>query len=137
MNTASSQTLAAPRSSSSSKGVSIAYWIFTGLIALSMTASALGYLTQPMFAQAFAHLGFPQYLRVELGIGKLLGVVALLAPVPARIREWAYAGFGITLISAFIAHTVVDGPAKAAPPLVLFGVLALSYATWTRRTARD
>ncbi len=35
----------------------------------------------------------------------------MLAPVPARLKEWAYAGFAITLASALIAHlSVGDGP---------------------------
>ena len=44
-------------------------------------------------------------------MGEALGVVLLLAPVPARLKEWAYAGFAITLGSALIAHlSVGDGP---------------------------
>ncbi len=41
----------------------------------------------------FTHLGFPAYFRVELSWAKLFGVVLLLAPVPGRLKEWAYAGF--------------------------------------------
>ena len=39
------------------------------------------------------------------------GVAALLVPmVPARLKEWTYAGFAITLVSALIAHFAVgDG----------------------------
>ena len=67
-------------------------------------------------AEAFTHLGFPAYFRVELSWAKLLGVVLLLAPVPARLKEWAYAGFAINLGSALIAHlSVGDGP-EAEPP---------------------
>ena len=51
----------------------------------------------PQVAEMFTHLGFPDYFRVELSWAKLLGVVMLLAPVPARLKEWAYAGFAITL----------------------------------------
>lgn len=36
-----------------------------------------------------------QFFRVELSWAKLLGVVLMLAPVPARLKEWAYAGFAI------------------------------------------
>ena len=79
-------------------------------------------------AEAFAHLGFPDYFRVELALAKLFGVVLLLAPVPARLKEWAYAGFAITLVSALIAHLAVgDGPEAwgfAAGTGVLWG---LSY----------
>ena len=76
-------------------------------------------------AEAFTHLGFPAYFRVELSWAKLLGVVLLLAPVPARLKEWAYAGFAINLGSAIIAHLAVgDGPEAwgwAAATGVLWG----------------
>jgi hypothetical protein len=84
-------------------------------------------------AEAFTHLGFPGYFRVELSCAKLLGVVLLLAPLPARLKEWAYAGFAINLSSALIAHlSVGDGPAAwgwAAATSVLWG---LSYFFWRR-----
>ncbi len=115
-----------------SRGAAIAYWVSTFLFAAMMAMSATMYLTQPTMAAAFAHLGFPPYFRVELGVAKLLGVVALLAPVPARVTEWAYAGFGITLVSAVVAHSTVDGPAKAAAPLVAFALLAVSYVARLR-----
>ena len=70
---------------------------------------------------------------MELSWAKLLGVVLLLAPVPARLKEWAYAGFAITLGSALIAHlSVGDGPEAwgfAAATSVLWG---LSYFFWRR-----
>ena len=66
-------------------------------------------------------------------MAKLLGVVLLLAPVPARLKEWAYAGFAITLASALIAHfSVGDGP-EAWGWAAATGVLwALSYFFWRR-----
>lgn len=103
------------------------YWGTTVLFAALMAFSAFAYLTAPQMAQAFTHLGFPSYFRVELAVAKFLGALALLAPVPARLKEWAYAGFGITLVSAFISHTAVDGVNTAVMPLVFLGVLAASY----------
>jgi hypothetical protein len=65
---------------------------------------------------------------VELSWAKLLGVVLMLAPVPARLKEWAYAGFATNLASALSAHlSVGDGPEVwgwAAATGVLWG---LSY----------
>ena len=82
---------------------------------------------------AFTHLGFPDYFRLELSWAKLLGVVdLLLAPVPVRLKEWAYAGFAITLGSALIAHlSVGDGPEAwgfAAGTGVLWGLSVLLLA---------
>ena len=93
-------------------------------------------LVQLDVAEAFTHLGFPAYFRVELACAKLLGVVLLLAPVPARLKEWAYAGFAINLASALIAHlSVGDGP-EAWGFAVGTGVLwGLSYVSWRRLPA--
>jgi hypothetical protein len=118
-----------------SKAVMTAYWIATGLFCLQIGFTAYAQLRLPQVAEAFAHLGFPDYFRVELSWAKFLGIVALLSPVPARLKEWAYAGFAITLVSALIAHFAVgDGPEAwgfAAGTSVLW---ALSYFLW-RRTA--
>src|SRR5437764_12385628 len=93
------------------KAVTIAYWIVTGLFCLQMSFTAYAQLTLPDVAQAFTHLGFPAYFRVELSWAKLFGVMLLLAPAPPRLKEWAYAGFAINLGSALIAHlSLGDGP---------------------------
>ena len=110
------------------KARTIVYWIVTALFCLQMGFTAYAQLRLPQVAEMFTHLGFPAYFRVELSWAKLLGVVLLLAPVPARLKEWAYAGFAITLASALIAHfSVGDGPEVwgwAAATAVLWG---LSY----------
>lgn len=104
----------------------IVYWIVTALFCLQMTFTAYAQLRLPQVAEAFTHLGFPAYFRVELSWAKLLGVVLMLAPVPVRFKEWAYAGFAINLASALIAHLAVgDGPQAwgwAVASGVLWGV---------------
>ncbi len=110
-----------------------AFWIATALFCLQMSFTAYAQLRLPQVAEAFAHLGFPDWFRVELSVAKLLGMVLLLAPVPARLREWAYAGFAIDLGSAVIAHLAAgDGPQAwgwAAGTGVLW---ASSYLAWRR-----
>ena len=60
--------------------------------------------------EGIRHLGYPDYFRIELVIFKVIGALVLILPMaPARLKEWAYAGFGITMISAFISHWTVDG----------------------------
>src|SRR6478735_4851947 len=94
-----------------SKGMVIGFWVATALFCLQICFTAYAQLSLPQVAEAFTHLGFPAYFRVELSWAKFLGVALLLAPVPARVKEWAYAGFAITLVSALIAHfSVGDGP---------------------------
>jgi hypothetical protein len=119
-----------------SRTLPIFFWVATALFCLQMGFTAYAELQLPQVAQAFAHLGFPAYFRVELSWAKLLGIVLLLAPVPSRLKEWAYAGFAIDLASAVIAHLAVgDGPAAwgwAAGTAVLWG---LSYFFWLRLEA--
>jgi len=119
------------------KANTIVYWTVTALFCLQMSFTAYAQLRLPQVAEAFTHLGFPAYFRVELSWAKLLGVVLLLAPVPARLKEWAYAGFAINLASALIAHfSVGDGPEAwgfAAGSGVLWG---LSYFLWRTRQSQ-
>src|SRR6201990_464462 len=93
------------------KGLIAGFWISTVLFALQMGFTAYAQLRLPQVAEAFAHLGFPAYFRVELSWAKFAGLAVLLLPMAsARIKEWAYAGFAITLISALIAHLAMgDG----------------------------
>jgi hypothetical protein len=107
----------------------IIYWLSTALFSVMMLFSAYSYFTKPELAAAFTHLGFPAYFRVELGTAKFLGAIALIIPqVPMRIKEWAYAGFGITFISAAIAHISRGDPAAvAAMPLIFLVVMVISY----------
>lgn len=113
------------------KRLVIAFWTVTALFCLQIGFTAYAQLVLPQVAEAFTRLGFPGYFRVELAIAKFLGIVVLLAPVPARVKEWAYAGFAITLVSALIAHFAVgdhvDAWGWAAGTSVLW---AASYISW-------
>ncbi|MFC5272351.1 DoxX family protein [Adhaeribacter terreus] len=116
------------------KVLKITYWATTAVFSLMMAFSAFAYVTQPEMKQGFAHLGFPDYFRVELAVAKLLGAVILLAPVATRFKEWAYAGFGIVVISAFIAHTAAGDPLSARiGPLVALALLLTSYFTYHKK----
>ena len=119
-----------------SKGTVVGFWIATALFCLQIGFTAYAQLRLPQVAEMFTHLGFPPYFRVELSWAKFLGVVLLLAPVPARLKEWAYAGFAITLGSALIAHLALGDEVKAWGWAAGTGVLwALSYFYWRRLQA--
>jgi DoxX-like family len=115
----------------------IAYWLITAIFCLQMSFTAYAQLSLPQVAAAFTHLGFPDYFRVDLAWAKFLGVALLFAPVPARLKEWVYAGFAFILVAALVAHlSVGDGP-QAWGWTVGTGVLwGLSYVLWRRQAAR-
>ncbi len=106
----------------------IIYWVATGIIALLMVFSAYNYLTNPQMAEGFKHLGFSNYFRVKLAVAKIFGALVLIIPaIPVRLKEWAYAGFGITFISASIAHASSgDAAAMAITPIVFLIILIIS-----------
>jgi hypothetical protein len=115
------------------KTTKIVYWIVTNIVALMNAMAGVMYFANPMVAEGFKQLGFPDYFRMELGAAKLIGALVLILPmVPSRIKEWAYAGFGITFISAFIAHSAVEGPAKAMGPLISLVLLVVSYVYFSK-----
>jgi len=116
------------------KARTIVYWIVTALFCLQMSFTAYAQLRLPQVAEAFTRLGFPAYFRVELSWAKLAGVAALLVPmVPARVKEWAYAGFAITLVSAVIPHLAIGEGVEAWGWAAATGILwALSYFFWRR-----
>ena len=116
------------------------YWTSTLIVCAVMIFSAVNFnLEHPIgpMKDAFHHLGLPDYFRIELTVAKVLGVLALLLPhVPAKVREFAYFGFAITLVSASIAHlSSGDSAMFVLDPLVFLAVLGVSYASACRRGA--
>jgi DoxX-like family len=114
------------------KRAQVIYWTATAIVCGVMVFSAINFNLQnpvgPMKG-AFTHLGFPDYFRIELTVAKALGVFALLMPgVPTKVREFAYAGFAITLISASTAHSSSgDSFPFIIDPLLFLGALIVSY----------
>lgn len=110
------------------KSLKVIYWITTGAVGILMLFSAYSYVGNPEMKQAFKHLGFPSYFRVELAIAKSVGAILLLVPIKNRIKEWVYAGFAFTFVSAFLAHISVGDPiAVWMAPVVFLGLLLISY----------
>src|SRR5437899_6914058 len=107
----------------------IAYWATT-IIAAAMLLSAVTYLTGSAQVVAFVnHLGYPQHLRLILGVAKPAAAIVLLLPGLPLLKEWAYAGVAFAWLMASVAHWQAgDGP-RAFAPLVLLALLILSYLT--------
>jgi hypothetical protein len=112
----------------------IVYWVCTTVIFLF--DAVLPALTShlPLAVDSIRHLGYPDYFRVQLTIFKVSGGVLLILPkVPARLKEWAYVGFGINFISASVAHAAVDGFGfDMIMPLIILAILAGSYVSYHR-----
>mgnify|MGYP006276778587 FL=1 len=114
------------------------YWGTTSLLALLMLASGVMYFTAESIAANFERLGFPAYFRMELGLAKIVGAIALLAPLPRAVKEWTYAGFTISFVSAIVAHTASGDPLSAlVPPAIALVVLATSYISYRKYIVDD
>jgi DoxX-like protein len=101
----------------------------TALFAAAMSLSGVLYLVGPRpLMEALHELGYPSYFLKLLGVAKLLGAVTLFAPRRARIREWAYAGFGFDLSFAIASHLAVGHARDVLPPLLALVLLGASYA---------
>jgi hypothetical protein len=84
---------------------SIAYWTATVFVSCVIGISGILAITHAgLMMKALSHLGYPRYFSNLLGIGKLAGVFVLLAPGMPRLKEWAYVGCGITILSASYSH---------------------------------
>ncbi|WP_437912731.1 DoxX family protein [Sorangium sp. So ce302] len=105
------------------------YWATTGLIAALMLWSSYNFAFNEEQRDAFRHLGLPDWFRVELTVAKGLGALALLIPVvPSKVKDFAYFGFGLTFVSADIAHlSSGDSRWLILPHWTFFGILVVSY----------
>lgn len=111
----------------------IIYWIFTSLIVILESVIPALTFDSELAKEGISHLGFPDYFRIELTIGKILGGILLILPmIPARLKEWAYVGFGITFISAMTGHLVIDGISQAMVPITGLVLLTVSYIFYHR-----
>lgn len=114
----------------------IIYWIATVWLALGMTSSAIVQLMRvPEGVQSVTHLGYLEYLLTILGIWKLFGVAAILAPKLALVKEWAYAGFFFVASGAMISHITMGDPIGEVFPSLL--LLVLTVLSWLPKPARS
>lgn len=100
------------------------YWISTGLVSAMLLASAWSYLFHASTIEGVRGLGFPDYFRMQLAVLKVIAVgVLLIAPVPLQVKEWAYAGVALFLLTAIVAHAAQGDPVWFHAINVLFLVL--------------
>ena len=115
----------------------IIFWVATAIIILWEGIMPLSTVlfTPEYVTLGTKPLGYPDYFAYALIYCKVLGVIAISFPkIPAKLREWAYAGLTFSLIFAFISHAVVDqNTLYMALPLIVLGILALSYFNKSQR----
>ena len=110
-------------------GRRIAYWVSTAIAALALLGS-LSYLTgNEQVVSGFAKAGYPQHLRIVLGIVKPAAAIVLLLPGLALLKEWAYAGATFAWIMASISAYSSEPGTIWIVPLVLLAILSVSYVT--------
>jgi hypothetical protein len=109
----------------------IIFWIATVIIILWEGIMPLStVLFMPEYVNAGTQpLGYPDYFAYALIVCKVLGAITIaVTKLPAKLREWAYAGLSFNLLFAVISHIVVDGNiAYILMPVVVGVVLLVSY----------
>jgi hypothetical protein len=96
------QPSAIARRYGSARWRSVGYWVATALVVGELGLGGIWDIARiPYVRSLVAHLGYPSYFLVLLGVWKVLGAVALLVPRRALLKEWAYAG-------AFFSYTGGD-----------------------------
>lgn len=110
------------------------YWISTALISVYLILSAYTYVWSESTIAGVRELGFPDFFRIQLAVLKTLAALALTLPgIPTHVKEWAYAGAGLFIITAFIAHVVHKDPIWLnLINVILFALLIVSYITGTK-----
>ena len=106
------------------------YWILTGFLAFAMLAQGF---TQALHLQGYVDmivvkLGYPLYLLTIIGIWKILGVIAILIPRFALLKEWAYAGFFFVMSGALFSHLAKQDPIMDILPSVF--LLIVIVGSW-------
>lgn len=119
------------------KSTKIIFWVSTILIFLFEGVLPAFTSQTEMAKEGIRYLGYPQYFGNLLVVFKILGSLALIIPqVPARIKEWAYAGFAFEFIFAFASHWAVDGLSGLTFfPLIVLAVLIVSYLAYDKLKA--
>lgn len=108
----------------------IGYWATTVLLALGLAVGGVFDVKGgPEVAEGMKHLGYPMYVATMIGVWKLLGAAAIVAPGMPLIKEWAYAGIFFDLTGASVSHAASgDPPGNVVTPLVLVLIGAASWA---------
>ena len=113
-----------------SRASNIAYWIATGFVTAELVLGGVwDILKLPIVTRVTTQLGYPPYFLIILGIWKLMGAVALLAPRFPRLKEWAYAGVMFNYTGAIASLLIMgDGFTAIVYPIIMICLVITSWA---------
>jgi hypothetical protein len=114
------------------KKYKIIFWITTTAIFLFEGVMTAFTSQSEMSIQGITSLGYPVYFVTLLTVFKVSGALILIIPkVPARMKEWAYAGFAFDFVFAFLSMWIVVGfGVTLVPAVVAIVILVLSYVSY-------
>jgi hypothetical protein len=110
---------------------SVGYWVSTGVLVFCMTGGVFELFSMSVTVDGIVRLGYPAYIVPALGLGKVLAILALLAPGLPRLKEWAYAGIFFNMLGALVSHVASNDPALSI--IVSVVVAAITLASWALR----
>jgi len=114
------------------KAQAIGYWITTALLCLALIGGGVANLAHAWGTlEVMRLLGYPPYILTILGVWKVLGAAALLAPGFPRLKEWAYAGVFFEMTGAAASHAISG--TRAWNVWVTAGFALLTLISWALR----
>lgn len=113
----------------------VAYWLTTAVLAFVVLSGGAGQLVHVGDTlQAVQILGYPPYFLTILGLWKVLGGIALLAPRLPRLKEWVYAGIFFEMTGAAASHVLAGDYGDYGRNVILtLGFAGLAVASWALR----
>ena len=106
----------------------VIYKIAVGLLVFLFGFGGLSnVLKMPEAMASLELLGYPNYFSSILGVAQLAGIIILISPRMARLREIVFFGFFINLTSALVSHLVVEGLVPVVG-IILFALCVLVTA---------
>src|SRR5687767_11816961 len=107
------------------KRMRIALWVIVGLASLQfLAAGGVKLAGQPETIENFERWGYPDWFRLVVGAGEVIGAILLVIP---QTRFWAALALVIEMLGAIATHLrIAEYVMLAAPlmPLVLCALIA-------------
>jgi putative oxidoreductase len=121
----------APAAPAHDRGVSIALWAISVLLALFFSVMGLPkMLGVGGWAGRFAAWGYPPWFVVLVGAGEIVGAVLLLIP---PLATQGAAGLSVIMLGAVATHLVHGESVRVVVPVTLFTLLILvAWGRWPR-----